>query len=86
MSILASDQQALDDSSDSDISLFREKIRPQQLDPSAAAAQAVDETTTSTSPLFLTADRLVTTVQDQDTMDENGTTMCAFVWMDQPRL
>ena len=60
-----SDQQALDDSSDSDTSLLCEIIRPRQLDPSAAAVQAAAETTT-TSPLFHTADRLVTTVHDQD--------------------
>ena len=51
-----SDHQALDDSSDSDTSLLRETIRPRQLDLSAAAAQAAAETTTKTSPLFLTAD------------------------------
>ena len=53
------------DSSDSNTSLLREIIRPRQLDPSAAAVQAAAETTT-TSPLFLTADRLVTTVYEQD--------------------
>ena len=41
----------------------RETIRPRQLDPSAAAAQVLAETTTS--PSFLTADRLVTTVHGQ---------------------
>ena len=59
-------QQALDDSGDSDTSLLRETIRPRQLDPSAAAAQVLAETTKATSPSFLTADRLVTTVHGQD--------------------